>query len=448
MTIHSHSCPPATGLAARLIGPVAGTAFAAIAAAPTLGAEPPSVRNWSFTPDGSARVRYEFLADRYARGFDGSDRIVQTQLRAGLRAGAGPFSLRLEALDGGNFMPGPDSEAGPEPRTSAELINAFASLSLASGKLRVDAGRFTFDLGSRRLIAESGTSNFPARFEGARAIWTPVQSLVFTAFETRVGRRDLQTVIGANPLPARPDQGLRGLHAAWTPTGSPVEGQAYWIQLREPGARHLATHGLRVWRAPHPGRLDADIEVMLQSGRAVSASQRVPVRAYGLDVQAGYTFDQPWRTRLAAHYIFASGNDAADEGRIGRFNPLFGSRSSTFGGGGALFGPLDRENIAAAGLSADARREAWRITLRYFNVRLASASDRWRRADLHDPSGASGRAIGDLADLRLDREWLDGRLRARLGAAVLYKDRFARTAPGAPGSRVSAGLYAEMRVRY
>lgn len=431
-----------------IAGPMAGCLVALLAAAPAIAAKPVPAGAWTFKPDGSARVRYEYLHNRYAQGFDGSDCIVQTQVRAGFRAGAGPLSVRLEALDGSNFMTGPESEAGPEPTSSTELINAYASLSLDNDRLRVDAGRFTFDLGSRRLIAESGSSNFPVRFEGVRAVWAPLDGWVFTAFETRVGRRDLQTIVGANPLPARPDQALGGLHAEWSAPGSPITGEAYWIQLREAGGRRLDTHGLRARRASETGAIDGDLEIMIQSGQSAAGGETLPVRAYGLDLQAGYTFDRPSRLRLAAHYIYASGDDMSDLGRLERFNPLFGSRSSTFGGGGSLFGPLDRENIAAAGLSLDARRDGWRVTLRYFNVRLASATDRWRRADLRDPSGASGRTIGNLADLRVDREWLEGRVRARFGAGLLSKDRFARTAPGAPDSRVSAGMYLEMRVRY
>jgi len=154
--------------------PVIACLLASLAGAPVLAAEPEHARSWTFTPDGSARVRFEYLHNRYAKGFDGSDRIIQTQVRAGFRAGAGPLSVRLEALDGGNFMTGPESEAGPEPTSSTELINAYASLNLYNDRLRVDAGRFTFDLGSRRLIAESGSSNFPARFDGVRAVWAPM----------------------------------------------------------------------------------------------------------------------------------------------------------------------------------------------------------------------------------------------------------------------------------
>lgn len=448
MTYNLPPLPTRMRAGALAAGPVISCVLAWLGAAPVLAAEPEQSRSWTFTPDASARVRYEYLHDRYARGFDGSDRIVQTQVRAGFRAGYGPISIRLEALDGANFLPGPDTEAGSEPTSSTELLNAYARLSLNNDTLRVDAGRFTFDLGSRRLLAQSGSSNFPARFDGVRAVWSASEAWTLTAFETRVGRRDLQTIIGSKPLPARPEQAFGGLHAAWSDPAAPAQAETYWFRLRESGGHRLDTHGLRVWREPSAGAMDGDLEVMVQSGRTQAGGQRIPVRAYGLDMQAGYTFDRPWRTRLAAHYIYASGDDASDPGQIQRFNPLFGSRSGAFGGGGSLFGPLDRENISAAGLSVDARRDAWRITLRYFNVRLASATDRWRRADLRDASGASGRAIGDLVDVRVDRQWLDGRLRGRLGAGVLSKGQFARTAPGAPGNGVSAGVFAELSVRY
>jgi hypothetical protein len=67
------------------------------------------------------------------------------------------------------------------------------------------------------------------------------------------------------------------------------------------------------------GRVDWDVESMLQTGRVGSTT----IGAWAVGSLAGYTLNAPWKPRLGIQIDAASGDRHPGDGRVETFNPLF-----------------------------------------------------------------------------------------------------------------------------
>jgi hypothetical protein len=233
---------------------------------------------------------------------------------------------------------------------------------------------------------------------------------------------------------------LWGLFYEMRPPSTDIRVEAYVIGFHErDGARpppslhrRLATLGGRVVRAPSPGRFDVQLEIMGQGGwsRATPEGLDLQHRALSLHASSGRRFDAPWSPRLSALYDFASGDHDPRDGRNGRFDPLFGARRFEWGPT-SLFGPLARSNVSAPGLRLDVSpRASVEASAGFRLVWLPARKDAWVTGDLRDPTGASGRFVGQQLEARVRWHVLQGNLSLELGAAGLLRGRFAEQAPG------------------
>jgi len=221
--------------------------------------------------------------------------------------------------------------------------------------------------------------------------------------------------------------------------------EAFVYGLNERDTRGVATPnrdylqpGFRLYRAPHVGRWDFEIEGSYRTGsrrETASASDRrdLDVAAWTLHAGAGYSFDNAWRLRLAVDYDYASGDEDPSDGRYNQFERLFGSRRTDLGHTG-IYGPLTPANIEAPGFRVEITpTPRFDARFAYKAAYLASARDAWVVAGVRDRSGASGRFIGHSLDARV-RYWIAPQnLRLEVGAAVLINGRFAEEAPNASG---------------
>ena len=134
----------------------------------------PAFANDALNLSGSARVRYENIEGQPRVGFNSSDDLlsVRTILMGEYRRGDWRFEAEL--YDSRAF--GTDSGT---PLTTAdvnalELVQASIRYEardvFGSGiKLNVQAGRFTLNLGSRRLVAADDFRNTTSGYTGVRA---------------------------------------------------------------------------------------------------------------------------------------------------------------------------------------------------------------------------------------------------------------------------------------
>lgn len=237
-----------------------------------------------------------------------------------------------------------------------------------------------------------------------------------------------------------------------------VSGELYAFRLAEHDIparptrdRHLVTIGTRVRRAPAPGKLDFELEVVGQWGEAHASAaaaevRDLPVGAGFAHAEAGWTFAGGWTPRLSAMFDYASG-DHSDASHYGRFDTLFGSRRSDFGPT-ALYGPINRANLVSPGVRIEAkpgRQFDMFVALR--GLWLDSATDSFASTGVRDRSGASGRHAGTQIEAR-GRYWLvPKKLRLEAGAAYLAKGRFLRDAPNAPDTGDTRYGYAELSLQ-
>jgi hypothetical protein len=257
---------------------------------------------------------------------------------------------------------------------------------------------------------------------------------------------------------------LTGLHYRrkdiFGAAGRDIWGEAFAYRLDERDTASVASPdrdyldlGLRLYRAPAPGRLDVDIEAIRRTGsrRATAAPtdlRDLDVEAWRLHAHAGVTLDHPWRPRLAVDYDYASGDQTPGDGRFDQYERLFGSRRTDLGNTG-LHGPLTPANLDAPGARVEmAPHPRFDIRLAWKAAYLAEPHDAWVVARVQDPAGASGRFIGHAFELRT-RTWLvEDSLKLEIGASALLLGRFAETAPNASRQGDATFAYVELLQRF
>ncbi|MCC5994854.1 MAG: alginate export family protein [Oceanicaulis sp.] len=385
---------------------------------------------------GSVRLRHETLNAPYRAGRDGSDQQASWRILILAEYDAGPVIFGAEFLDARTWLNDEGSVLAANLVNAAELYQAYARFSTGENS-SLQVGRMAVRIGSGRIITRNNNANSPNNFEGAR--WRQRLSAdwsldAFYGAPVRIAPRDRDGLLNNT---ARIDQGEWGTRV-WmghlTRALGPGQGraEAYLAGLNHQNGTDTYSAGARLHRAAAPGAWDHDLEAAVQTGSRPSGAGRQDIRAGFAHLETGYTFEDDWRTRISAQLIYASGDRGGEH--FTRFNPMFGGRSGDFGPT-AIFGPLGRENLVAAGVRYQARRGPVHLQARVQEARLAAAQDRWGRAGLQDPAGQSGRRIGTLADASLGYDLPGAGARLDIGAAVLAKGRFARTAPGAPDTR-------------
>ncbi len=348
---------------------------------------------------------------------------------------------------------------------AVELLRAYAELGLdelAGGRLEARMGRITMDVGSRRLVARNRYRNTINGFTGIdaqwksddghalRAFWTlPVQRLPTAPADLRANRIELDRegvevqfwgLVGAMRLPGA------------------MRGQLHFFGLHEDDSalratrnRQLYTAGIWLQRDPEPGRLDFEIESALQFGESrllAPSLEDLDHLAHFQHLEAGYTFDAPWRPRLAVEYDYASGDQNPNDGRNERFDTLFGARRFDYGPTG-IYGPFARSNLNTPGLRLAARPLPWlRGFIGYRAFWLASARDTWVTTGLRDPTGASGSYVGSQIEFRVRASLLSDNLGLEGGYAHLFDGEFMKNAPGSPDRGDADYFYVQTVVRY
>jgi hypothetical protein len=351
---------------------------------------------------------------------------------------------------------------------TAELLRAYVDLrhDVLGGRLRSTGGRITMDVGSRRFVARNRFRNTINGFTGIDIAWTGGEdgSTVVRGF----------WVLPVQRLPALPRE-LRDNQVEFDEEDIEVQfwgaflGHAITPQLRveqftfgvhesdSPGRptrnRKLFTTGARLLRPAAPGSFDFQVEFALQAGR--SRATAAPINKRNLDhfahfehVEVGYTFDAPWRPRVALQYDYASGDEDPTDGRNERFDTLYGARRFDFGPTG-IYGPFARSNINTPGVRVQVR-PLERVTgfVAYRAYWLASDRDFWTTAGVVDPSGGSGSFLGQQVEFRLRWRPFPGNLLLEMGYAHLFDGEFMQDAPNSPSAGDSDYVYTQVALTF
>ena len=406
-----------------------------------------------FTFSGSIRLRYEDLDGQARAGLNPTDSLtsLRTILTAeyetgGLRFGGELYDSRAYGgKAGGAIGTGEVNTLEPvQLYVAGDVDQPFGRGTKASWQ----AGRFTLNLGSRRLIAADDYRNTTNGYTGLRTDVAVRPHVTATIFYVQPQVRlpdDLSSILDNAQKFDRESSDLVLWGGLLTKTGLPggVKGEAGYFGFREQDApgratrdRDLKTLDIRLIRDPTIGKLDYEVEILRQSGSIrgslVASAPELDVSAWFLHADLGYSFHGPLKARLSVEYDYASGDDSGSD--YSRFDTLFGMRRADLAPAG-IYAQIGRANISTPGVRLEiAPSPRWDAFAVYRPMWLASKTDAFSTTGVRDASGASGSFAGHQLEGRL-RWWLKPKtLRAEVNAAWIAKGRFLKEAPNAPAT--------------
>ena len=403
---------------------------------------------WSLS--GSFRARYEALEGQSRAGFSASDDLfsLRTQILGEYR-GEG-WRIGGEIYDSRAYGANRGSAISTSEVNALELVQAYAATSLAEPfgagtSLALQAGRFTLNLGSRRLVAADDYRNTTNGYTGLRADLRWTGNISATIFYTLPQQRrpDDAASIRNNEIAFDAegfDQQLwGGLVSLPGPLGAALEmGYVGFAETDTPGRptrnRNLHNLDLRLIRNPAANVFDYEAEIIYQTGsirRSLAATAPTQgVSAWFAHVDMGYTFAGEMKPRLSLEYDYASGGTTG--GTYGRFDTLFGMRRADLAPSG-IYAQIGRANIATPGVRFEMELPPTvDAFVAYRPMWLADPHDAFSTSGVTDGSGASGDFAGHQIEGRI-RWWIMPQvLRAELNGAWIGKGRFLNTAPNAP----------------
>ncbi len=406
---------------------------------------------------GSFDARYESLDKRLRAGENGSNQglFVRTLLSMTVRDTF--LEASAEIIDARVFGEPDDARTTTGQVDTAELLQGYIAgrFGDAFGKgdqLRVQLGRHTMDVGSRRLVARNVFRNTINAFTGVNAQWASAGGAKVRAFYTfpvqrLPGNGDIPLLQDGTPEFDEERSAVRfwGLHAALPEALAGGDFEAYLLGLDESDASDLATSdrdlntiGARWLKKPAAGDMHWELESAFQFGESSAgsgATELLDHRAYLHHATLGYTFPGEESVRLEGLFDIASGDRDPGDGNNERFDSLFGIPRNDFGPTG-IFREIARANVVSPGVRAlFSPRPRWDVmaTLR-FNY-LASDRDAWTTTGIVDPAGNSGSHIGDLSEVRIRYQLVPDSVRLEFGAAYHAAGSFAKEAPNGNGGR-------------
>lgn len=398
---------------------------------------------------GSIRVRQEVLDGQYRPGFDDRDDVLvmRSNLLAEWTTGAwrigGELSdSRAYDTDAGSALNANDVDVF-EP-VQAYVARDFAAPFGTDSSATLQAGRFTLNAGSRRLVASDEFRNSPQGYTGVRA-------------DVHLSNRRQATFFYTLPQQHRPDdfaslrqnefaldhegfdQRLWGTFASKACAGGLLCELGYVrFDERDHAARATRNRQLnnlsaRLLRDPAPGKWDYEIEPIYQFGHirasAAATAPELDVRAWFVHADLGYTLSAGWKPHINIEYDYASGDGPG--AKYSRFDTLFGARRSELAPSG-IYGAIGRANIETLGLRLEgAPTSRLDVLLTYKVLWAANSHDSFSTTGIRDASGASGSFAGQQIDARLRYWLLPKRLRAELTSVTLLRGGLLRDAPNA-----------------
>lgn len=412
--------------------------------------------DWAVSIKGAQRTLYEYLDNPFRPGRTDDEAIVSFRTKLALSATNGNWELGAELMDSRTYG------ADDTRNLTAGMVNAFEPIQYyvryrqknafaGGGELGFQAGRFTWPLGSGRIIGRNGYRNTVFTFMGARAHVASDDGNRLDAFWLMPGQirpNDTQSLEDNDVKHDRfsDDLWLGGLFAESVTLipGITSRGYAVWLEEEDsPGKqesrdRSLFTLGAQLQKKRAAGAWDFDVEGAIQRGeRRATAS---PVDITDLDVRAGFLHAEAGYSlaegglNLAVTYDFASGDDDPADGRSGLFDPIFGPIRGDLGPTGH-FTMVHRNNLSAPGARLIYKPgTSWDLMLHWQAVWLDSATDAFGRIGVRDATGAAGKFAGHQIQMRARVPLVKDLLRLEVGAVSFQNGDFFRLAPNATGN--------------
>lgn len=380
------------------------------------------------------RFRYEFRDNDFRRKRDTTDEpfLLRTRAYVAVKNILDPLRFTLEVSDARRNHSEFTRDFDTRDINYAEPLQAYLELFFKETPLGKDdlgnerpisikAGRHAFEQVDRRLIARNEWRNTTNTFQGVRAnIGQQKNDWSLELFALKPIQRLTNQLDEVDH-----SQDFYGAIGDWRRWSEYVTLQPYYLRLQQDGNkvkfdangkpapantrinRDIHTAGIRAYGVVGKTGWDYDVNYAKQWGeqdrRANNGSfiAELDHDAYAYNLEAGYTFQHPWKPRLSANYGFASGDKNQTDTGNERFERLFGfarpwSNNDYF----------QMENIRAPKVRAEFEPklswlEGLKVDAGYSWYHLDSARDRWNSANLRDTTGKSGKDVGEEVDLRL-----------------------------------------------
>jgi hypothetical protein len=316
--------------------------------------------------------------------------------------------FRAEAeLQGANSGEDSDTDVvGTNTFNAANVQQLFVSATLPNvlnSGLRTDLhfGRINLDIGSRRIVARSRFGNTSQAFDGIHWRLSNTDDWFLRVFGSQVVLNEDRTERLA--LFTNKESFFWGL-SYQTRQWAFAQVQVYYFgtdtdKKSNITERSHSTLGLRVFDPPQVGKYDFDTESIVQFGKFNGRDHL----AHFHHISFGYTFNYLWAPRLLAMYDYASGTSNPDGSKSHTFDGLFGARNFELTPTG-LFGPFFRSNISSPGIRLKLHPLGiLDVDLKYRAWWLAQAKDEWVGSGLQDPTGDSGKFLGQ--DIQVRVQW-------------------------------------------
>ena len=373
------------------------------------------------------RFRYEYRDDDIRRTKAGLDEplLHRTRAYAGIHDLLDPFRFAVEMQDSRRYNSNYDRDT--RDVNEFEIIRLYGELyfdsilgSDALGNARPLSLRYgihNFEFLDRRLIGNNQWRNTANTFQGFQGT---------IGQETNDWQVDLLAVQPLNRSKYgwdRPveQQWMYGAIGHWRRWSDVVTLEPFYLALNQSahGAvaeRLVHSPGLRGYGVISGTGFDYDFDLVYQFGRSGASA----MRAYGGNVEMGYTFDQSWKPRLSLFYGYASGDRNPKDKQDNRFEKFFG-----FGRPWSANDYINFENISTPKLRLEVTpNKKLRMDIGYSWYWLASNTDRFSAANnARDKTGRSGGFVGHEVDMRA-RYQLNTKVEAIVGFAHFTPGNF------------------------
>jgi len=399
------------------------------------------------------RSRYEYLDAVPRTGVKPTDRALALQTSVFVEGGQGNVRFFGEVMDVRSELNDAESYLNTTHVNALEPIQSYVNWKASSFLLdgstsSLKAGRFTIDVGRRRLVARSGFRNSVTSFSGLDWNWEAADGRSARAFVV-VPMRILPTSkIALLENDQALDHGNRGTVLRGAVYRFPVWAtserlELYWVELhqsRRPGndapPRDLDSLSFRVWRPTVAGKWNYEVEAVLQRGE--SSTTVAGVTRSGLQHDAefyhaeiGYAFASKMSPVLLLQYDRASGDRNPYDNRDEGYDTLYGERRFDFAPQG-IYGLFARGNLRAPGVRITfVPWRRWQTMFSYRSFALDQARDAWSGVGLRDLTGGAGRQIGRQLEGSFTWSVVDNRLAFETGFAQFWAGRFFRETAGA-----------------
>ena len=400
------------------------------------------------------RTRFETYDHPWRPSQPSGQTDSQIQQRSRVRLGLNGKNLKFlfEGQDARVYLDNVESYVTTGIRNEMDVLQLMASFTLDNvlrAGLRTDlhVGRLTMDFGRGRLIIRNDYRNTSNAFDGVHWQLGRDQRWRVRLFLVEPVLRD----------EVQPDeQSKRSVF--W---GGFIETEhmprlglnAYYFGLNDQRSANVGRHrtfstfGTRLYDDPKPGRIDYEIEGVVQTGKKGNVNHF----AHFQHIVIGYTLALPWSPRFLIHYDYASGDRSAQDSQSSAFDTLFGARRFDYMPTGN-FGPFFRTNFSSPGWRVIVVPcQGCEVQLKHRVWYLATSRGAFGGNGLHDPTGGSGNFLGH--DLELRAHWkTNDNLEFELGYTHWFKGSYLERLPdsaGLPpgGNRDSDYFYIQTKFR-